>query len=127
MSVVILAILFMVQRFGTQNVSYVFAPLLSLWMLLIGGIGLYNIVHHDPTIIRAINPKYIIDYFKKNKKEAWISLGGCILSITGNFVLLLFFNVNLLIILHTKQTLYMMQELKHCSLMLVTSLLLLFG
>ncbi|KAH7517112.1 hypothetical protein FEM48_Zijuj09G0027800 [Ziziphus jujuba var. spinosa] len=48
-----------------------------------GGIGLYNILHHDPTIIKAINPRYIRDYFKKNKKEAWISLGGCILSITG--------------------------------------------
>lgn len=82
-SVAILVGLFMVQRFGTQKVSYVFAPLLSLWMLCIGGIGLYNIIHYDPTILKAINPKFIVEYFMRNKKEAWISLGGCILSITG--------------------------------------------
>ncbi|KAF3436402.1 hypothetical protein FNV43_RR23494 [Rhamnella rubrinervis] len=81
-SVAVLVGLFMVQSFGTKKVSYVFAPLLCLWMLLIGGIGLYNIIHYDPTILKAINPKYIVEYFRRNKKEAWISLGGCILSIT---------------------------------------------
>lgn len=87
-SVAILVALFMVQRFGTQKVSYVFAPLLSLWLLLIGGIGLYNIIHYDPAILKAVNPKYIVEYFGRNKKEAWISLGGCVLAITGLILLL---------------------------------------
>ncbi|PON83780.1 Potassium transporter [Trema orientale] len=37
----------------------------------------------DPTVVRAINPMYIIDYLRRNKVEAWISLGGIVLAITG--------------------------------------------
>ncbi|GMN38063.1 hypothetical protein TIFTF001_007319 [Ficus carica] len=82
-SVVILVIIFMVQRFGTDKVGYTFAPMICVWFALIAGIGFYNFVKFDPTVIKAINPKYIIDYFKRNKKEAWISLGGVVLAITG--------------------------------------------
>ncbi|XP_006359444.1 potassium transporter 5-like [Solanum tuberosum] len=82
-AVAILILLFMFQRFGTENVGNTFASVLSLWFIFIAGIGIYNIVKYDPTIIRALNPKYIIDYFKRNKKNAWISLGGVVMSITG--------------------------------------------
>ncbi|KAL5762605.1 hypothetical protein ACOSP7_018869 [Xanthoceras sorbifolium] len=50
--------------------------------VLTEGIGFYNIVKFDPTVIKAVNPWYIIDYFRRNKKEASISLGGTVLSIT---------------------------------------------
>ena len=73
----------MFQRFGTENVGNTFASILSLWFIFIAGIGIYNMVKYDPTVIRALNPKYIIDYFKRNKKNAWISLGGVVMSITG--------------------------------------------
>lgn len=76
----------MIQRFGTDKVSYMFALVLSIWFIFIACIGLYNIVSYDPLVIKAINPKCIIDYFIRNKKEAWISLGGVVLSITGVFV-----------------------------------------
>ncbi|KAL8055728.1 hypothetical protein ABFX02_04G074400 [Erythranthe guttata] len=82
-SVGILICLFMIQRFGTDKVGYTFAPVLTLWFLLISGIGLYNIIKHDPLVIKAINPKYIVEYFMRNKVDAWISLGGVVLSITG--------------------------------------------
>lgn len=82
-SVGILVFLFMGQRFGTDKVGYTFAPILCIWFAFIGGIGLYNFFKYDPTIIKALNPKYIVDYFRRNKKDAWISLGGVVLSITG--------------------------------------------
>ncbi|KAL7143604.1 hypothetical protein ABFS83_08G202900 [Erythranthe nasuta] len=82
-SVAVLIVLFMIQRFGTDKVGYTFAPILCVWFFLISGIGVYNIIHYDPLVIKAINPKYIIDYFMRNKVEAWISLGGVVLSITG--------------------------------------------
>ncbi|KAK7843281.1 potassium transporter 5 [Quercus suber] len=43
---------------------------------------LYNFIKFDPSVAKAINPKYIIDYFQRNKKDAWISLGGVVLAIT---------------------------------------------
>ncbi|MBA0716323.1 hypothetical protein Golax_015162 [Gossypium laxum] len=82
-SVVILIFLFMIQRFGTHRVSYTFAPVLCVWFVLIGGIGFYNIIKHDTTVLKAINPMYIVEYFIRNKKDAWISLGGVVLCTTG--------------------------------------------
>ncbi|TYI00398.1 hypothetical protein ES332_A11G132100v1 [Gossypium tomentosum] len=82
-SIVILVFLFMIQRFGTSKVGYTFAPILSLWFILIGGIGFYNIIKHDTTVLKAINPIYIVEYFIRNKKDAWVSLGGVVLCTTG--------------------------------------------
>ncbi|GAV79087.1 K_trans domain-containing protein [Cephalotus follicularis] len=82
-SAAILVIIFMVQRFGTDKVGYTFAPIICVWFAFIGVIGVYNFIAYDPTILKALNPKYIYDYFKRNKQDAWISLGGVVLAITG--------------------------------------------
>ncbi|KAK9983806.1 hypothetical protein SO802_033331 [Lithocarpus litseifolius] len=82
-SVVILIVLFMVQRLGTDKVGYTFAPIICIWFAFIGGIGVYNFIKYDPAVAKAINPYYIIDYFRRNKKDAWVSLGGVVLAITG--------------------------------------------
>ncbi|CAI8615071.1 unnamed protein product [Vicia faba] len=82
-SVAILIGLFMVQRFGTDKVGYSFAPIICIWFALIAGIGMYNFIKHDTSVIKALNPKYIVDYFIRNKKHAWISLGGVVLCTTG--------------------------------------------
>ncbi|XP_059295298.1 potassium transporter 5-like [Lycium ferocissimum] len=83
LAVAILIVLFMFQRFGTEKVGYTFAPILCLWFVLIAGIGVYNFAIYDATIIRALNPMYIVAYFQRNGKEAWISLGGVVMCITG--------------------------------------------
>jgi KUP system potassium uptake protein len=83
-SVAILILLFLVQRFGTDHVGYAFSPFVLTWFLLIAGIGVYNLVTYDSSVLRAFYPKYIIDYFKRDSKQAWISLGGIVLCITGN-------------------------------------------
>ncbi|KAJ1270792.1 hypothetical protein BS78_06G078900 [Paspalum vaginatum] len=82
-SVAILLMLFSVQRFGTDKVGYTFAPVISVWFLLIAGIGMYNLVVHDVGVLRAFNPWYIVQYFKRNGKDGWVSLGGVILCVTG--------------------------------------------
>jgi KUP system potassium uptake protein len=100
-SVAILIFLFMIQRFGTDKVGYTFAPIICVWFAFIGGIDLYNFIKFDSTVVKAINPKYIVDYFRRNKKEAWISLGGTVLAITGTVymeILLLAFPINYLLL-----------------------------
>ena len=82
-SVVILILLFAIQRFGRDKVGYTFAPIICIWFAFIGGIGIFNFIKYDPAVAKAINPKYIINYFQRNKKDAWISLGGVVLAITG--------------------------------------------
>lgn len=78
--------LFLVQRLGTDKVGYTFGPVILTWFILIAGIGIYNVIKYDTGILKAFNPKYIIDYFQRNGKEGWISLGGVVLCITGIFI-----------------------------------------
>ncbi|KAF5752203.1 potassium transporter 19-like [Tripterygium wilfordii] len=84
-SVVILILLFQIQRFGTDKIGYAFAPILTIWFTFIGFIGVYNFVKYEPSkIIKAVNPWYIVMYFARNKLNAWKSLGGVILCLTGS-------------------------------------------
>eukprot|EP00249_Psilotum_nudum_P018201 c26689_g1_i2 orf=229-1644(+) len=82
-SVAILIILFMLQRFGTSKVGFVFAPAVLVWFCFVGIIGLHNIFKYEPRAFKAFNPIYIYYYFERNKKVGWISLGGIVLAITG--------------------------------------------
>ncbi|XP_011036222.1 PREDICTED: potassium transporter 5-like [Populus euphratica] len=82
-SIAILIVLFSVQRLGTDKVGFAFAPVILLWFSFIGLIGLYNLFKYEIGVLRAFNPKYMIDYFKRNGKQGWISLGGIVLCITG--------------------------------------------
>ncbi|KAI5679183.1 hypothetical protein M9H77_10133 [Catharanthus roseus] len=82
-SIFILVGLFSIQRFGTSKVGFTFAPALALWFFSLGAIGLYNLIKHDITVLKAFNPAYIYLFFRKNTFNGWSALGGCVLCITG--------------------------------------------
>ncbi|GFQ08564.1 potassium transporter 10 [Phtheirospermum japonicum] len=82
-AVFILVGLFSVQHYGTDKVGWLFAPIVLLWFLMIGGIGIFNIYKHDSSVLRAFSPVYIYRYLKAGRKDGWMSLGGIMLSITG--------------------------------------------
>lgn len=82
-AVVILVALFSMQHYGTDRVGWLFAPIVLLWFLLIGGIGIFNIWKYGSTVLKAFSPVYIYRYFRRGGKEGWTSLGGIMLSITG--------------------------------------------
>ena len=84
-AVVILVGLFSMQHYGTDKVSWLFAPIVLLWFLLIGGIGLFNIWKYDTRVLKAFSPVYIYRYFRRGGRDSWTSLGGIMLSITGNY------------------------------------------
>ena len=79
----ILVVFFSVQRFGTDKIGYTFAPVVTVWLLLISGIGIYNVIKYDIGTLRAFNPKYIVDYFRRTKKKGWVSLGEILPCVTG--------------------------------------------
>ncbi|KAG6398170.1 hypothetical protein SASPL_139625 [Salvia splendens] len=82
-AVIILVGLFSMQHYGTDRVGWLFAPIVLLWFLIIGGIGIYNIYSYDSSVLRAFSPLYIYRYLRNGKKKGWTSLGGIMLSITG--------------------------------------------
>ncbi|GMP71117.1 hypothetical protein CsSME_00029658 [Camellia sinensis var. sinensis] len=82
-AVVILVGLFSMQHYGTDKVGWLFAPIVLLWFLLIGGIGIFNIWKYDSSVLKAFSPVYIYRYLRRGGRDGWTSLGGIMLSITG--------------------------------------------
>ncbi|KAM1111669.1 hypothetical protein ACFX2I_044655 [Malus domestica] len=80
---VILVGLFALQHCGTHRVAFLFAPIVIIWLISIFSVGLYNTIHWNPAVVRALSPHYIIKFFRETGKDGWISLGGVLLSITG--------------------------------------------
>lgn len=78
----ILLLLFSAQRRGTGSVGAIFGPVMLLWFLILGVLGVYNIVKH-PGIVEAINPAHAVWFFARNGKLAFLVLGSVFLVVTG--------------------------------------------
>ncbi|KAG4398614.1 hypothetical protein GLYMA_08G072500v4 [Glycine max] len=83
-SVACLVILFSVQKYGTSKVGLAVGPALFIWFCSLAGIGIYNLVKYDSSVLRAFNPIHIYYFFARNPTKAWYSLGGCLLCATGS-------------------------------------------
>uniref|UniRef100_A0A0E0H5T8 Potassium transporter n=1 Tax=Oryza nivara TaxID=4536 RepID=A0A0E0H5T8_ORYNI len=83
-SVVLLVILYSVQRYATSKMGFALGPSLLIWFCCLGGIGIYNLSTYGPAAFKAFNPLYIIYYFGRNPFQAWLSLAGCLLCATGS-------------------------------------------
>lgn len=81
-TIVILLLMFWIQRIGTGRIGTLFAPIILLWFVVIGVLGLLQIVQH-PGILAAINPYYAVHFFVEEKTLALVALGGVFLSVTG--------------------------------------------
>lgn len=80
----VLIILFLLQKFGTSRVSFLFSPIMGTWTLVTPLVGIYSIIRHYPGIFKAISPHFILHFFQRNGKEGWLLLGGTVLCITGS-------------------------------------------
>ena len=47
------------------------------------GVGVFNIVHWDWTILRAVNPRYWLMFLASEGTRGWRLLGSIVLCITG--------------------------------------------
>eukprot|EP00270_Netrium_digitus_P015918 TRINITY_DN562_c0_g1_i6.p1 TRINITY_DN562_c0_g1~~TRINITY_DN562_c0_g1_i6.p1 ORF type:complete len:768 (-),score=202.02 TRINITY_DN562_c0_g1_i6:346-2649(-) len=80
----ILLALFLGQSFGTEKVAFTFAPIVVLWLITIGVLGIYQIVDSGAWFIfKAFSPSYAIEFLTRNGKSGWVMLGGVFLCITG--------------------------------------------
>jgi KUP system potassium uptake protein len=81
-SVVILIALFAVQQRGTAGIAKVFSPVMVLWFVVLGLLGLRQINGH-PEVLKAVNPRYIVDLFVAEPWKGFIALGSIFLVVTG--------------------------------------------
>ncbi len=79
---VVLAVLFSFQRFGTEKVGKVFGPITTLWFFCIAVLGLLQIIE-NPVVLQALNPWHAVNFFMINGKAAWLVLGAVVLCVTG--------------------------------------------
>lgn len=79
--VVILVLLFAVQSQGTAWIGKLFGPIMTLWFVTIGLLGIHGIFSH-PAVLLAINPIYAIRYLTSSP-GAFLVLGGVFLCVTG--------------------------------------------
>ena len=79
---VIIVLLFAVQWRGTGTVGRVFGPIMALWFLVIGALGVVEIVQH-PHVLLAMSPTYAVQLCIEYKWLAFIVLGAVVLCVTG--------------------------------------------
>ena len=81
-TLVILAVLFAVQRLGTGRVAAVFGPVTAVWFLAIAAAGVAHIAD-DLSVLYALNPYYAITYLASESGLAFVTIGAVFLAVTG--------------------------------------------
>jgi len=81
-TVLILAMLFFIQRSGTHVVGKLFGPIMVVWFLALGALGLMHLLH-APEILKAVSPFYAVSFLHDHALQAFIVLGSVFLVLTG--------------------------------------------
>ncbi|GAA4464584.1 potassium transporter Kup [Phytohabitans houttuyneae] len=79
---VIIVVLFAVQRHGTAAVGRLFGPIMILWFVTVGGLGVAGITH-DPSILKALSPTYALGFLAGHFHIAFFALAAIVLAVTG--------------------------------------------
>jgi len=82
LTVVILLVLFAVQRRGTARVAAFFGPVMMVWFVTIAIAGLMHL-RDDLAVFAAINPAYAISFLSTHGHIGLITLGAVFLAVTG--------------------------------------------
>jgi KUP system potassium uptake protein len=81
-SVAILVGLFAIQPLGTARIGRAFGPIMALWFLSIGLLGLWGVLQH-PAVLVAVDPRYGLRYLFSGDPGSFFVLGGVFLCVTG--------------------------------------------
>ena len=82
LTVVILTVLFFIQRRGTSFIGAIFGPVMLVWFIVIGMMGISGIAR-APGILAALSPLPAIVYLLHAGPIAFAVIGGAFLAVTG--------------------------------------------
>jgi KUP system potassium uptake protein len=83
LTIAILVVLFLSQRFGTGRLSIIFGPVMLIWFFVLGALGIYQIALH-PSVLVALNPIYGLEFLLSSGVSAWPVVGAVVLVVTGS-------------------------------------------
>jgi KUP system potassium uptake protein len=81
-SIALVSILFAIEKFGTTKIGTFFGPIMLVWFATIGYLGLLEIID-KPSILRALDPAYGVNFLLNHKGVSVAILGTIVLAITG--------------------------------------------
>ncbi|WP_448254943.1 potassium transporter Kup [Ottowia oryzae] len=81
-TLVVLFVLFWVQKRGTAGIGKAFGPIMVLWFVVIAALGIYHIVGH-PEILWALSPHHALRFIFAQPLITFIILGAVVLCVTG--------------------------------------------
>ena len=81
-TVAILIALFSAQRFGTAKIGQAFGPIMLVWFIVIGLLGLVQVIAH-PDVLDAVSPLYGLIFLARHGTSALLVLGAVFLCATG--------------------------------------------
>ncbi|MGO9742977.1 MAG: potassium transporter Kup [Roseiarcus sp.] len=82
LTVVILAGLFIIQRNGTSWIGGIFGPVMLIWFIIAGVLGIGGIVR-SPAVLAALSPVPAVTYLWSVGPLALVVIGGAFLAVTG--------------------------------------------
>src|SRR5581483_3521691 len=82
LTVLILFALFAVQSRGTARVASLFGPIMTIWFVTLGALGLVHIAD-EPGVFAALNPMHGINYLASHGFVGLVTLGAVFLAVTG--------------------------------------------
>lgn len=74
--------IFAVQSKGTASIGAIFGPIILLWFVVLGILGIKGIMLR-PDVIFALNPQYAINFIIEQPRVGFLSLGAVFLVCTG--------------------------------------------
>jgi KUP system potassium uptake protein len=82
LSALVLVGLFGLQSQGSGRIGKLFGPIMTVWFVTIGLLGLFGILRH-PGVLVAVDPRYGFNYLLGNGFTGFLVLGAVFLCATG--------------------------------------------
>jgi len=82
LSVGILIALFVLQRFGSGTIGWLFGPVILVWFVAIGALGLSEVLK-DPAVLQGLSPSWGVRFLVNHGVAGYLTLGGVVLAVTG--------------------------------------------
>lgn len=81
-TVVVLTVLFALQRLGTGGIGRWFGPVTLVWFVVLIALGLPQVLA-QPQVLAALNPLYALDFVVAHPVVSFVALGAIVLTVTG--------------------------------------------
>ncbi|MGH8263097.1 MAG: potassium transporter Kup, partial [Steroidobacteraceae bacterium] len=82
LTIIALLILFSLQHRGTGRIGGMFGPVMLIWFIALGALGVHGILSH-PAVLYAVNPVYAVDFLWTHSGIALLVIGSVFLVVTG--------------------------------------------